>query len=182
VDVYINDGRAGSYGSADGQDRFDDMLWKENLGDTPDLGVQRAPLVNPAALGGGPLPHQDPLVNQPAHLYVRVRNRGAAGSGPVTVKAFHSLPGSPRVWPADWTPMPGGSLNVGDVPAAPHAGVGVGPFTWTPTQAGAQSVLVIVECAGDPAITQVLGAGASVPHTDLVPFDNNVAMRDITAV
>ena len=31
----------------------------------------------------------------------------------------------------------------------------------------------------DPAVTQILAADPGVPFGDLVPFDNNIAMRDI---
>jgi hypothetical protein len=53
----------------------------------------------------------------------------------------------------------------------------VGPFTWTPGAAGLQPVLAVVECAGDPALTEGLAGGERVPAAALVPFDNNLAMR-----
>jgi zinc metalloprotease ZmpB len=55
----------------------------------------------------------------------------------------------------------------------------VGPFTWTPDEVGHECVLVIVECANDRAVTQDLPASAHVEHSNLVPFDNNIAQRNL---
>ena len=38
---------------------------------------------------------------------------------------------------------------------------------------------MIVECANDRAVTQDLLATDKVAHTDLVPFDNNIAQRNL---
>ena len=71
------------------------------------------------------------------------------------------------------------SLPVANI--LPGAGKGevVGPFPWTPTEVGHECVLVIVECANDRAITQDLLATDHVRHSDLVPFDNNIAQRNL---
>jgi hypothetical protein len=59
--------------------------------------------------------------------------------------------------------------------------VTAGPFTWKPGAADKKvSLLAMVECALDPAVTQTLGADPGVPFGDLVPFDNNIKMRDVT--
>jgi hypothetical protein len=77
--------------------------------------------------------------------------------------------------PGEITP----SLNVATVLAGKN--VVVGPFPWTPAAAGAQTVLAVVECAADRALTETLLATEHVPAAALVPFDNNLAMRRMTA-
>jgi hypothetical protein len=67
------------------------------------------------------------------------------------------------------------------IAAAPAAGVIVGPFPWTPTTAGRQAVLVVVESAEDRAVTQDLPAATQLDWMDLVPFDNNLAVREVRA-
>jgi len=170
VDVYIDDGRNGGY------------QWLENFWETQDIWVRTSPYANMAAQAvGGPGDHVEPPVNSIAYLYVRVKNRGtnAGGSGSVTVKAFHCIPGMGLVWPTAWTAMDTPSLNVTNVLPGPSNAVVVGPFPWTPTQVGHECLLVIVECANDKAVTQDLQATDLVPHSDLVPFDNNIAQRNI---
>ena len=112
---------------------------------------------------------------------MRVKNRGtnAGGSGPLTVKAFHCLPGMGLLWPTGWTPMDTASIAVPNIVPGPAGAAVVGPFDWTPTQVGHECVLVVVECANDHAITQDLTPTDSVPHSDLVPFDNNIAQRNL---
>jgi zinc metalloprotease ZmpB len=177
VDVYIDDGRSGGYGSASGNDLFEETLWKERHDDARDVWVRTT------GVAGSPADHVARLpVNAPAFVFARVRNRGTSASGPITVRAFRSAPGSPRRWPVDWTelPAPPGPMPT-TVAAAPDAGVVVGPFPWTPVQTGPQAVLVVVESAADRAVTQDLPAGAQVAWMDLVPFDNNVAVREVRA-
>jgi hypothetical protein len=67
------------------------------------------------------------------------------------------------------------------IAAAPAPGAIVGPFPWTPTTAGRQAILVVVASAEDRALTQDLPPGSSVAWMDLVPFDNNLAVREVRA-
>jgi zinc metalloprotease ZmpB len=182
VDVYVDDGRAGGYGSASGNDLFNENLWDENFWDTQDIWVRTSQYPSAAAqAAGGPSDHVEPPVGSTAYLYVRVANRGtnAGGSGPVTVKAFHCLPGMGLIWPTGWTPMDTPSLTVSNVAPGAGGAVVVGPFDWTPSEVGHECVLVIVECANDRAVTQDLQPTDSVAHHDLVPFDNNIAQRNL---
>ncbi len=182
VDVYIDDGRAGGYGSASGNDLFTEKLWQENYWNTEELWVKTSAYPDPAAqAAGGPGDHGEPPVGSTAYLYVRVKNRGTdgAGSGPVTVKAFHCEPGMGLVWPDAWSPMDTASIDVANILPGGANGVIVGPFPWTPTLVGHECLLGIVECANDRAITQDLLATDHVSHSDLVPFDNNVGQRNI---
>jgi len=177
VDVYIDDGRSGGYGSDDGQDRFDQTLWKEDhgAGAGKDLWAVRVPYASAAAADPGH-DHVEPAVGVPAHLYVRVRNRGQQPSGPVTVRVFIAAAADPDLlWRDAWVP---GELAAMQEPNVPAGGaVVVGPFTWTPVAAGTRPALAIVECAADPALTESLAASDHVPASALVPFDNNIAMR-----
>ena len=182
VDVYVDDGRAGGYGSPSGNDAFNENLWDDNFWDTQDIWVTTTPYANAAAqAAGGPADHVEPPIGSPAYLYVRVKNRGTAagGSGSVTVKAFHCLPGMGLAWPDAWGPMDTPSHTVANILPGAGNGVVVGPFDWTPTEVGHECVLVIVECAADQAVTQTLAAGSHVNHSDLVPFDNNIAQRNL---
>ena len=177
VDVYVDDGRNGGYGSASGNDMFEEVLWKERHDDATDVWVRNV------ATPGTPADHvARPRVNAPAFVFARVRNRRASASGPITVRAFRSAPGRPGRWPVDWTELaaPPGAMP-STIPAAPGGGVIVGPFPWTPTAAGKQAILVVVESAEDRAVTQDLAAGAQVDWMDLVPFDNNLAVREVRA-
>src|SRR5262249_26444382 len=54
-----------------------------------------------------------------------------------------------------------------------------GPFPWTPTVVGHECVLAVVECANDHAVIQDLLAGDHAADGDLVPFDNNIAQRNL---
>jgi hypothetical protein len=44
---------------------------------------------------------------------------------------------------------------------------------------GHECVFAIVECANDRAVTQDLAPMTTVAHSDLVPFDNNIAQRNL---
>ena len=182
TDVYINDGRHGGYGSLSGNDLFAERQWLDVWWEAPDIWVTVAPYASAAAQqAGDPGDHVEPPVGSTAYLYVRVGNRGtsAAGSGAVTVKAFHADPGIGLTWPEDWMPMDTPSINVPNVTPGNAGRVVVGPFPWTPTIVGHECVLALVECANDRALTQLLAVGAHVADGDLVPFDNNVAQRNL---
>ena len=82
--------------------------WKENHGEAPDVWVSTT------AVPGTPADHVPrPPVGVPAFVFARVKNRGAAASGPITVKAFSSPPGSARAWPT--------GLGLAARPTRPHA-------------------------------------------------------------
>jgi hypothetical protein len=191
VDVYIADGRAGGYGSDDGQDHFDQNLWKEDHGASlgKDLWATRKPYKTAAAQANADpaADHVEPAAGKVSNVYVRVRNRGIQTSGPVVVRVFIAGAGPPAVagtdtsltWPDAWAPgelLP--SLNVATIPAGGK--VVVGPLPWTPAASGVQTVLAVVECSADPALTETLRPTDRVAAAALVPFDNNLAMRRMT--
>jgi hypothetical protein len=182
VDVYINDGRQGGYGSLSGNDLFSERLWLDGWWETQDIWAKVAPYPDAASQqAGDPGDHQEPPVGSTAYLYVRVGNRGtnAAGSGSVTVKAFHADPGIGLTWPEDWTAMDTPSVTVPNILPGVANHVVVGPFPWTPTVVGHECVLAVVECANDHAVTQDLLSTDHVYDGDMVPFDNNIAQRNL---
>jgi len=179
VDVYVDDGRGGGYGADDGNDdNFQNTLWRDDFTDTKEIWIRRAPYAGGAV--PRPADHQVPLRGQPANVYVQVKNRGAVGSGPITVRVFRAAGGGPRLWPSGWSEIPPPAAQPLDV--TPGGAVTGGPFTWTPAKAEKISLLAVVECAEDRAVTQDLGAAPDVSFADLVPFDNNIAMRDLKVV
>jgi hypothetical protein len=173
VDVYVFDGREGGYGTPDGLDAFAGVLWKADWGETPDVWTTAAPAADAAPAA--------PRAGRTSHLWVRVKNRGVTGSGPITVRTFRATAAA-MTWPVDWTALDAAHASLGapDVAPLPAPGVVVGPFTWIPAAAGRVSILVVVECAADQALTETLPAAAQVPAMDLVPFDNNIALRRLT--
>lgn len=151
---------------------------------SPDIWVRNAPP------GPGENPedgHQAPIVSQPNHIYVRVHNRGAPQTGPVTVEAYRCTPGTGMLWPDHFQ-------SLGSLPLASVVGTGgdthVGPFVWTPTVEGHECLLAIVRTeAEDPGslesvhgVTVPAGTAASIDHSLLVRFDNNVGQRNVAPV
>ena len=159
VDVYIDDGRSGSY-----------EPYLANIGASP--GVW-----NRAAADGGTT-NQDPVAGTTNHLYVRVHNRGTQTAQNVAVKAYQGKPGTPLHWPGDWTPLTTASATGPDL--APGASAVIGPFMWTPAQSGPVSVLASASATGD--ISNADTVNGPISNRRLVPNDNNLAQRDLTAV
>jgi len=143
---------------------------------SPDIWVRN---LGPADGDDPSLGHQEPIIGQPNYMYVTVHNRGTSPStaGTFAVEAFHCDPGTGMTWPTDFTSM--GSLNI---PTAIPAGgsVRVGPFLWTPAVISHECLLAIVHGAADPAVTANLIG--TVPHDQLVRFDNNVGQRNVSPV
>jgi hypothetical protein len=117
---------------------------------------------------------------------VRVRNRGTQAANNVVVRAFHNRPSTGLMWPGDWDPMTTAMLPAVGSPALSIASGGmatVGPFEWTPTIEGHECLLVWVSADGDRAnIDPATGfpcATGPTPHWRFVPFDNNVAQRNV---
>jgi hypothetical protein len=160
VDVYINDGRGGGYD------------YQENFWQSPDLVVRRSSTDSPT------LGDQKPIVNQPNYLWVKVRRKGSGDPGAVDVKAFHCVPSTGLVWPTHWSAM--SPVSQAATTLATSTEEWVGPFEFTPTQVGHHCILAVAEAANDPANTQ--GLVGTTPHWMLVPFDNNIAQRNLDPV
>jgi hypothetical protein len=173
VDVYIDDGRAGEY-----------MPYLENFWESTDIWNLTAP--NPATAPGD---HTTPILGVTNYLYVRVRNRGTQAANNVSVRAYHNRPSSGLMWPGDWNAMTTPVLPVPGASALSIAAGGstiVGPFEWTPAIEGHECLLAWVSADGDRAnIDPVAGlpcAAGPTPHWRFVPFDNNVAQRNVAPV
>lgn len=156
VDVYINDGREGEY------------EWRQNFWNTTDIWSSRS---NDSTIG-----HETPLLDVTNYLFVRVKNRGTEPADNVVVKAYHCRPGTGLVWPDDWQAMVTAELPAGTI--APGAEIVVGPFEWVPEVEGHECLLASVSADGDSSNADTVNG--SIPHWRLVPFDNNIAQRNVS--
>ncbi len=169
VDVYINDGRNGEYAPY-----LDDFTQGSDVWNR----VTSTP-------GAGPGDHQTPIIGVTNFAYVNVKNRGSQTANDVVVNAYRCKPGTAMVWPADWQALNTASLPV---PAGipPGGSVTVGPFRWTPTEEGHECLLMSVSATGDlsnaNAASLLPCAAGPTPAAQLVPFDNNIAMRDVAPI
>ena len=159
VDVYINDGRNGEY------------QYLANHWSCQDMWVRNAP--------DGGTTHQNPLVGLKNYMYVRVKNRGLQTATNVRVKGFKAFPGTGLSFPDDWTAMATPILNAsGPIPSGGQTVVG--PFQFVPTQVGHECLLAICQATGDAGNdTTITG---TIPEHRLVPFDNNIAQRNVNPV
>ena len=164
VDVYINDGRNGQYGY---------------LGDFWD----NTEVWNRLAADGGAT-HETPVTRQANYAYVRIRNRGTTAATGIVARGYHAKPSTGLTWPDDWAAMSTPQLNVPDI--ASGGSVVAGPFTWVPTEVGHECMLMEVSCAGDRSNIDILGglpcAFGPTAHWRLIPFDNNLAQRNVAPV
>ncbi|CAM5404635.1 hypothetical protein [Streptomyces aurantiogriseus] len=168
VDVYIDDGRGGEYG-------FQPSHWE-----CTDIWNRLAP-----SAGGGGGVHETPVVGQVNHAYVRVRNRGTKPADNVVVRGYSADPGVGLSWPGDWKPMDTAQIAVpGGIP--PGGSTVVGPFRWRPGTVGHECMFMEVSAAGDlsnidPGTFFPCAAGPTAEWR-LVPFDNNLAQRNVAPV
>jgi hypothetical protein len=167
VDVYIDDGRAGEY-QYQGNFWNTTAIWNRLSG----------------GASGTESDHETPVVGQVNYVFVRVRNRGTQTATGVTVRAYHCVPATGLVWPDDWQESPTGARAAANIPSG--GDVIVGPFEWTPEVIGHECLLTTVSADGDrantdPASTSPAAAGP-IPHWRLVPFDNNIAQRNVAPV
>lgn len=158
TDVYIDDGRDGEYG------------YQRNFWNTTELWNRHD--------ADGGTAHETPVVGTTNYLYVRVKNRGSEPAQNTTVKAYHCRPAAGLVWPDDWQAMTTPSLSAGSIPSG--GDTVVGPFEWTPHTAGHECLLASVSADGDPSNADTVSG--SIPHWRLVPFDNNLAQRNVAPV
>jgi hypothetical protein len=162
TDIYVDDGRAGTYVYNDDWYALPAALWVRNNAD------------------GG----QDDQVPQAGHVnyvYVVLDNRGAQAAAGATVDVLAAVGADADTWNAaagHWQQLQGANTTK-DVP--PGQKVTFGPFQWTP-QAGAKNgLLVRATVAGDHSNIDVGStlacAVGPVPLTDLVRADNNLGYR-----
>jgi zinc metalloprotease ZmpB len=157
VDVYIDDGRAGTYAPYLPDFSTTADIWNRQL---PDAGTA----------------HEQPLADFPNYVYVRVRNRGTQSAPDVAVKLFEADPASGLNWPGAWTPAATAQLAAAG-PILPGGQMVLGPFVWTPQSAGVACLLASSSATGDPSNADTVNG--PLPHWRLVPFDNNLAQRNV---
>jgi zinc metalloprotease ZmpB len=160
VDVYIDDGRAGTY-----------TPYLPNFATTADIWNRQFP--------DGGNAHEEPLAGFPGYAYVRVRNRGTQAATDTGVTFFQADPASGLVWPGGWTPAATAELMASG-PIGSGGQTVLGPFVWTVPAAGAVSLLASASATGDPSNADTVNG--PLVHWRLVPFDNNLAQRDLTPV
>ena len=159
VDVYIDDGRAGTY-----------TPYLSEFNSTADIWNRRFP-------DGGTV-HEEPLAGFPSFGYVQLRNRGTQPAAGASVKLFHADPASGLEWPSAWTPAATAQLDA-SAPIPSGGQTTIGPFAWSPSSAGPVSLLASASATGDTSNADTISG--PIPHWRLIPFDNNLAQRDITA-
>lgn len=160
VDVYIDDGRSGDY-----------MPYLANPSVTADIWNRRNP--------DGTVAHEEPMVGVTNHAYLRVRNRGTQAATNVTVKLFQADPADGLTWPTGWTPASTPQLNaLGTI--SPGGQIVVGPFDWVAQIANDELLLASVSAPGDPSNADSVNGSLAVQQ--LVPFDNNIAMRRVSPI
>ncbi|MFF8605530.1 hypothetical protein ACF06X_06290 [Streptomyces sp. NPDC015346] len=165
VDVFIADwsGDTGAVPSGVGGD----PTWQ-----SPDIWVRNELKGDDPAAG-----HQEPIVNRPNYLYVRVHNRGTAEAGAerFKVETHRCNPGTGMTWPTHFTPI-GSQVIHQAIP--PGGSVRVGPFPWTPTVVGHECLIAIAHGPDDPAGAAM--SGEPLAHDQLVRQSNNVGQRNVS--
>jgi hypothetical protein len=159
VDVYIDDGRAGTYAP-----------YLADFANTADIWNRRFP--------DGGTAHEEPLAGFPSYVYVRVRNRGTGSADKASVKLFQADPAGGLEWPAAWTPAATQQLAAsGPIPSGGQTVVG--PFSWSPPGSpGAVALLASARAPGDASNADTITG--PIAHWRLIPNDNNIAERDVT--
>jgi zinc metalloprotease ZmpB len=159
VDVYIDDGRVGTYAPYLAEFANTADVWNRHF---PDGGTA----------------HEEPLAGFPSFVYVRVRNRGTEAAADPSVKLFQADPASGLDWPSTWTPAATAQLAAsGPIPSGGETVVG--PFSWSLPAAGPVSLLASASATGDASNADTVSG--PIANWRLVPFDNNLAQRDVTA-
>ncbi|GMG31179.1 unnamed protein product [Aspergillus oryzae] len=164
VDAYIDDGRDGEYDYA------------PMSGYPPGIWNRQAP--------DGGLVNQAPVVGVTNYCYVAVKNRGTENAQNVQVTVYESPIPEPTVWPAHFQ-TPGTVVPIsGPISGNRQQTAIAGPFPWTPRADASfdrYSLLAAVRADGDLSnIDASSGLACASGPTDidnLIPFDNNLAMR-----
>jgi len=160
VDVYIDDGRDGTY----------EPLRSFPMG-TRDIWVRRS--------ADGEIAHQTPVSRATNFIYVRVKNRGTLRAENVTVSVFVSEDRGDQMWPSAWNQLQPISVSF-DSPLSPNDEAVIGPFEWRPQADGNYSLLASINAEGD--LSNADTVNGAIPVRRLVHCDNNIAVREITVV
>jgi len=158
VDVFVNDGRDGHYSFINTLDSKD--IWNRQQNDAGSV-------------------HQEPVAGQENFAFVRVSNRGLSQATDVEISAFQSTVSADQIWPTDWLPLIDASL-ASAVSILPGNSIVVGPFRWTPTSMQ-PTLLMSVSATGDQSNLSRFTSANPIANRLLVPLDNNLAQRTMTA-
>lgn len=164
-DIYIEDGRSGDY----------DYI--TNFWSTTDI-VNRN-----QNDGTTTFAHQNPIPGATNYLFVKIKNRGTQTATNIEMKAYKCNAGGGNIWPNDWQYL--GVINPSSsLPATPTAEMIIGPITWTaPTAFSHTCILITVQCDGDyPNTFYAQTSSITIPDWYLIPNDNNIAQRNMTAL
>lgn len=166
VDVYIDDGRQGEY-------QYRDVYW-----DTTDIWNRRS--------ADGGTDHQNPKFGVDNFAYVRIKNRGTEAATGVTVSGFQcSKFDAGMTWPDSWEAMKTSEITLDDDLASNGVQI-VGPFTWSPVHAGHECLLMSVSASDDLSnidqSSMLPCATGPISVCRLVPFDNNIAQRNVEVI
>ena len=160
VDVYIDDGRDGTY----------EPLRSFPMG-TRDIWVRRN--------ADGGMAHENPVSRTINFIYVKVKNRGTLKAENVTVSAFVSRDRGDQMWPSAWNRLQPIGLSE-DSPLDTDEEIIIGPFRWLPEADGEYSLLLSVNAEGD--LSNADTVNGPIPAQRLVHCDNNIAVREVTVV
>ncbi|TYO67236.1 hypothetical protein FXV83_06350 [Bradyrhizobium hipponense] len=165
IDVYVDDGRAGSYGYTDGWHALPQVLW----------------VCNGADCGAPGEPPRSGYVN---YVYVKLGNRGDQPAIAASVDIFAAIGDATETWDVargGWQKLQG---NYQPQDVHPGEMVKFGPFEWTP-QAGVRNALLVrATVAGDRSnidddCTLPCAVGPML-LAELIRTDNNLGYRDWT--
>jgi hypothetical protein len=159
VDVYIDDGRGGTYQEA-----------ASFPSEAPDLWCRRQ--------ADGSDGHETPIFGQDNFVYVRVRNRGSQPADGAEVGVFTSRHAADRTWPNQWQPLAPGRIALPQS-LPPGASATVGPFEWNPETTGAAALFAEIDCPDDPSNASHTIQGP-LDARRLAHLDNNLAVREVT--
>ncbi len=166
VDLYINDGREGEYEFTEDAYNCRDIWNRRN----PDGGAA----------------HQKPEPGVTNYAYVIVKNRGTKTVKHLIVKGFqhrkcccdtcncNSVDN--LMWPNDFQPMKTENITITS-PIPPGQYMVVGPFEWKPNHS--DFMMMTVDAKEDLSNITIIPSGESIPVKHLVPFDNNMAIRNL---
>lgn len=163
VDVYVDDGRAGEYDYTATFDQTTD-IWNRRV---PDSGTT----------------HEAPVIGQTNFCYAHIRNRGTQIAQNVVVTGYHLQSGAEILtWPDSFEPMSTASMVAPDIPS--RGETVAGPFEWLPRPTDSTDALLIsASTLGDvsniDAASGLDCARGPIDIGDLVPYDNNIALRKV---
>lgn len=162
IDIYVDDGRAGTYAYSAHWHALPDVLW---ICSTPDCSA----------------PGEQPIPERVNYVYVALRNRGDQTARAASVDVFAAFGDAAETWDATsglWQKLQGSNAGK-DV----ESGYSVifGPFEWRPRADVKNALLVRATVTGDQSniddYSTLPCAVGPVPVADLVRADNNLGYR-----